>query len=80
MRKKKVVCGIVGVLLWMVPTIRAFATDNPCQEVQDILGLPLSLAAKQEGGGLVVSEVTPLSLGARIGLLKGDIFAQWLGK
>jgi hypothetical protein len=70
------VCGVVVVVFWMSVDAQVLFADDPCQEAQDILGLSLSLAARQEGGGLVVSEVAPLSLGARIGLLKGDIVEQ----
>lgn len=73
---KRVVCGITVVVVCLSVNAPVLFADDLCQEAQDILGLSLSLAAKQEGGGLVVSEVTPLSLGARLGLLKGDIVEQ----
>lgn len=76
MRKKRMACGIVGALLWMLSMVAVFAAENPCQEAQDILGLSLTPATRQEGGGLVVTAITPLSQGARIGLLKGDIVEQ----
>jgi hypothetical protein len=76
MKKRIVTWGVVGVLLWLAPAVRVFAVDNPCQEAQEILGLSLHPAAKQDGGGLVVSDMTPLSQSARIGLLKGDVIEQ----
>jgi hypothetical protein len=65
-----------GLLLWMMSNVVTFAADNPCQEAQEILGLSLSPAAKQEGNGLVITDIAPLSQGARIGLLKGDVVEQ----
>ncbi|MGE0681621.1 MAG: hypothetical protein AB7P69_12090 [Candidatus Binatia bacterium] len=70
------VCGAAISMFWMSVGAHVLFADDPCQEAQDILGLSVSLAAKQEGGGLVVSEIAPLSLGARLGLLKGDIVEQ----
>jgi len=75
MRTTRAACGVGGMVLWIVLAIRAFAADHSCREAQDILGLSLNPAAKGESG-LVVSEVLPLSQGARIGLLKGDVVEQ----
>ena len=55
---------------------QVFAADNSCQEAQDVLGLALNPVAPQEGSGLTITEITPLSQGARIGLLKGDVVEQ----
>lgn len=74
--RKRFACGVIVLLLWMSVHAQVLSAEDPCQEAQDILGLSLSLMAKQDGGGLVVSEVAPLSLGARLGLLKGDIVEQ----
>lgn len=76
MKKMRVVCGVVGLVLLMLPTIRAFAADTACQEAQDVLGLALSPATKPTEDGLTIVDITPLSQGARVGLLKGDVIEQ----
>jgi hypothetical protein len=74
--RKLAACGVAGVLIGLMSITQAFTADSGCQEAQDILGLSLSPAAKQEGGGLVISDIAPLSQSARIGLLKGDVVEQ----
>jgi len=76
MRKIPLLGGVAGVMLWMASRVWIFAADNPCQEAQEILGLSLTPAAQREGGGLVVSDIAPLSQSARIGLLTGDLIEQ----
>lgn len=55
------------------------AADNACQEGQEVLGLvvtPLTKQKTEETPGLVVSDIIPLSQGARLGLQKGDVIEQ----
>jgi hypothetical protein len=79
MRQKTLMFVFVGVTLCWFPASGVMATDNPCQEAQEILGLSLTPLTKSGSGtttGLVVTEIAPLSQAARIGLLKGDVIEQ----
>jgi hypothetical protein len=69
----------IGIVVSGLLAATAMAADTACQEAQEILGLSLLPVAKQKAGavpGLVISEIAPLSEGARIGLLKGDVLEQ----
>src|SRR5262249_14798525 len=70
---------IIGMFLGWLWVGAAAAAENACQEGQEVLGLSLSPQGKQDPDatpGLLVTDITPLSQGARIGLLKGDIIEQ----
>jgi membrane-associated protease RseP (regulator of RpoE activity) len=63
---------------WASPSI-VLAAENACQEGQDVLGLavtPLTKQRTEETSGLIVTNIVPLSQGARLGLHKGDVIEQ----
>jgi len=70
---------IISMFLGWLSVGAAAAAENACQEGQEVLGLSLSPQGKQDPDatpGLLVSDIAPLSQGARIGLAKGDIIEQ----
>lgn len=79
MLKNIVPLFVVGIVSLNLFQSLARATDNPCQEAQEILGLSLAPQTKRETdtpSALVVTEVLPLSQAARLGLAKGDTIEQ----
>jgi hypothetical protein len=69
----------VSIFFAWSPLPFAVAVDSACQEGQDVLGLavtPLSKQKTEETPGLVISDLVPLSQGARLGLQKGDVIEQ----
>jgi hypothetical protein len=79
MRQKVFIIILTGILGGISSLNLAVAADSACQEGQDVLGLgvtPLTKQKTEEASGLVVSDIIPLSQGARLGLQKGDIIEQ----
>ncbi len=76
--KQKILGRVAGVI-FVVGLSSAMAADNPCQEAQDILGLsltPATIPGSKATPALVITDIIPLSQGARIGLVNGDIIEQ----
>jgi hypothetical protein len=70
---------VAGIVASWLQAATSGAEDNSCQEAQGTLGIGLRPASEERPNvapSLVITEVTPLSQGARIGLRVGDIVEQ----
>src|SRR4051812_8685612 len=79
MMRRRATTFLMSLLLGWSSLRVVLAAENACQEGQDVLGLavtPLTKQKTEETSGLVVTDIVPLSQGARLGLHKGDVIEQ----